>query len=185
MVARLTAKQKKFVNEYLIDLNGTQAAIRAGYSKKTADRIASENLRKLEVQNYLQKRQSDLQKRVAVTPESVINELAAIGFADIADYVSVEEEIDQTSGIAYRYVDIKLTKDIPRNKRAAIAGIKQGAKGIEIKLYNKVDALVDLGNHLGLFNPNKDKDSDGEGNTGVVILPKVSEPEDKGGGEDG
>lgn len=57
-IANLTDKQKRFCEEYLIDLNATQAAVRAGYSAKTANRIGTENLSKLDIQNYL----SELQK---------------------------------------------------------------------------------------------------------------------------
>ena len=53
---KLTSKQQRFCDEYLVDLNATQAAIRAGYSKKTAKQIAQQNLTKLDIQEYIKKR---------------------------------------------------------------------------------------------------------------------------------
>lgn len=149
---KLTDKQKRFVDEYLIDLNGAQAAIRAGYSPKSVDKNAYKILQRPHVQEYLRLRQEELRKKIQVTAESIVAELAKIGFADISDFISIEEEVNPETGVSFRYVAIKQTKDMLPEKRAAIAGIKQGAKGIEIKLYNKVEALELLGKHLGLFN---------------------------------
>ena len=82
----LTEKQKQFVAEYLIDLNATQAAIRAGYSKKTADRIGPELLGKTCVSNALKVAMDERARRVEVTQDMVAEELRKIGFADAADY---------------------------------------------------------------------------------------------------
>ncbi len=76
---KLTAKQKKFCDEYLIDLNATQAAIRAGYSESTAKVIASQNLTKLNVQEYIAAKQSDASARNNITVDFVLN-----GIKDIA-----------------------------------------------------------------------------------------------------
>ena len=67
----MTPKQEKFWAEYLIDLNGTQAAIRAGYSPKTADRIANQNLRKLEIKNRIQELRAKEFKKTIATAEEV------------------------------------------------------------------------------------------------------------------
>lgn len=67
----MTPKQEKFCAEYLIDLNGTQAAIRAGYSPKTADRIANQNLRKLEIKNRIQELRAKEFKKTIATAEEV------------------------------------------------------------------------------------------------------------------
>ena len=74
-----------------------------------------------------------------------MRELAAIAFADIADYVQVKDY----GGLSM--VEITPTSDIPIDKRAAIASIKQGNNGIEVKLHNKLDALDKLGRHFGMF----------------------------------
>lgn len=79
----MTDKQKKFCDEYLIDLNATQAAIRAGYSKKTANRIASENLSKLDIQEYISAKKKDIQQQTNIKLDDIIEALKTIGFADI------------------------------------------------------------------------------------------------------
>lgn len=71
-MSKLTEKQKKFVDEYLIDLNATQAAIRAGYSKKTARSIGQRLLTKVDIQKYMQKEQKELQERTSIRQEDVL-----------------------------------------------------------------------------------------------------------------
>ena len=78
-MSKLTEKQKKFVDEYLIDLNATQAAIRAGYSKKTARSIGQRLLTKVDIQKYMQKEQKELQERTSIRQEDVLRELSTIG----------------------------------------------------------------------------------------------------------
>lgn len=131
---KLTPKQIRFVDEYLVDFNATQAAIRAGYSKKNAYQIGSENLRKPQIQSEIARRQKDLQKRTEVTQEQVVKELARLAFAD-ASVVCVTD-FDN------------LTED----QRAAIQGIKPTNFGWEIKLCDKLKALELLGRHIGMFN---------------------------------
>ena len=86
----LTAKQQRFVEEYLIDLNATQAAIRAGYSEKTAYSIGEENLRKPEISFEIQKAMDRRSKRTEITADRVLQEYAKIGFSNITDYLKVE-----------------------------------------------------------------------------------------------
>lgn len=71
----LTDKQKRFADEYLIDLNATQAAIRAGYSEKTARSIAQENLTKPDIQAYLAEKQKKLEEENSISVSWVLNEL--------------------------------------------------------------------------------------------------------------
>ena len=79
---KLTDKQKRFCEEYLIDLNATQAAVRAGYSPKTASRIAIELLNKTHVSEYLKGLMKERSEAVGVTSEQVVKELEKIAFAD-------------------------------------------------------------------------------------------------------
>ena len=79
----LTPKQAKFCIEYLIDLNGTQAAIRAGYSENTARQIATENLAKPDIVEELNRLRVKAAKKTGITPERVLEEYARIGFHDI------------------------------------------------------------------------------------------------------
>lgn len=141
---KLTEKQKAFVNEYLIDLNATQAAIRAGYSKKNADKIASQLLGKTRVSEEIKKVMAKREKRTEITQDRVLKELAIIGFAKVTDYVSVQNGT----------VIIKNTADIDEEKLSAIAGIKENQFGIEVKIHDKVKSLELIGEHLGMWNGN-------------------------------
>jgi phage terminase, small subunit len=150
---KLTPKQMRFVDEWLIDFNGKQAAIRAGYSAKTAEATAARLLRNVKVQAEISRRQKDLQRRTEVTQERVVMELARVAFADATDYVQVETRIINKGDIE---VPIELavhkeTAELSADQRAAIAGIKQGANGIEVKLHDKIKALELLGRHIGMF----------------------------------
>ena len=79
---KLTEKQKRFCEEYLIDLNATQAAVRAGYSPKTASRIAVELLNKTHVSQYLSKLMQERSESTKITSEQVVKELEKIAFSD-------------------------------------------------------------------------------------------------------
>lgn len=140
----LTDKQKAFVNEYLIDLNSTQAAIRAGYSKKNADKIGSQLLGKTRVSEEIRKAMAKREKRTEITQDRVLKELAIIGFAKVTDYVSVQNGS----------VLIRNTDDIDEEKLSAIAGIKKNQFGIEVKFHDKVKSLELIGEHLGMWNGN-------------------------------
>ena len=74
----LNDRQKQFCNEYLISLNATQAAIRAGYSEKTAYSIGNENLRKPEIQEYLQGLMEGIRKRNRITQDEIIQDLIEV-----------------------------------------------------------------------------------------------------------
>lgn len=90
MSKELTAKQQAFVDEYLLDLNATQAAIRAGYSVKTAEKIGSENLKKPEIQGELDRRKSARSERTQINADWVLTRLAAEAEADIADLYEID-----------------------------------------------------------------------------------------------
>ena len=145
MANKLTPKQRRFIDEYLIDLNATQAAIRAGYSEKTAYSIGLQTLKKLEIQAEIQKRRNRLQSKLEITQERVLQELAAIAFANGADYAKVVN-----SGLLPT-VEMIPTEELPPEKLPAIAGIKANQYGVEVKLHDKVKALELLGKYLGTF----------------------------------
>ena len=141
MSKELTDKQQKFIDEYLIDLNATQAAIRAGYSEKTANRIATENLSKPVIQKAIEKAMEDRKKRTEVTQDMVINELKAIAFSNATSFVNIKNGV----------VLIDDTMNLDENIKKTIVGIKEGKNGIEIKMADKMQALEMLGRHLGMF----------------------------------
>lgn len=164
-MAKLTAKQQRFCDEYLIDLNATQAAIRAGYSEKRASEQAYQLLQKTTVQNHIAELQKEREKRTEITQDSVLHELALIAFAKASDYARVVEkdamvEVDGNmvpildedgNQVKYRTVEPILTDELTEDQKKAIAVIKKGRDGFEIKPYSKIQALELLGKHLGMF----------------------------------
>lgn len=88
-MANMTAKQKRFCDEYLIDLNATQAAIRAGYSKKTAKQIGQENLTKPDIQEYIQKRMDEKESALIATQDEVLQYLTSVMRREMTENVVV------------------------------------------------------------------------------------------------
>lgn len=112
-------------------------------------------MKKLEIQTEISRRQKDLQKRTEVTQDRVVRELARVAFADAASHVRVRlREVPCPDGTRARVpvVEVKPTAELTDEERAAISQIKQGANGIEVKMYDKLRALELLGRHIGMFN---------------------------------
>ncbi len=92
-MANLTPKQQRFVEEYLIDLNATQAAIRAGYSEKTAYSVGHENLKKPEIQNAIQEAQAKRQEQTQIDAAYVLKRLVEIDQMDVLDIMDDQMKI--------------------------------------------------------------------------------------------
>ena len=152
----LRGKQQRFVDEYLVDRNATQAAIRAGYSAKTATVIGAENLTKPNIQEAIKLGEAEIAERTKITQDMVIKELAKIGFSNMLDYITITNGGDPVTDFS------ALTRD----QAAAISEITveeytegrgddaRNVKRTKFKLSDKRSALVDMGRHLGMF---KDK----------------------------
>ncbi|MFD1407534.1 terminase small subunit [Kroppenstedtia eburnea] len=102
-MAKLTSKQQRFVEEYLVDLNATQAAIRAGYSQRNAGKIGHELLGKEKIAEAIDRAKAERSERTEVSQDMVVKQLAKIAFADIKDVVSwggkeIEVETDKLTG---------------------------------------------------------------------------------------
>lgn len=141
----MTKKQKRFIEEYLMDLNATQAAIRAGYSPDTAKAIGCENLTKPDIRAHIDRAMAERSKRTGVNADRVVQELAKIAF------VNATEVIDPKTAT--------VREDALPEDTAAIQSVKVktfGEDGLEreIKMADKLKALEMLGRHLGMF---KDK----------------------------
>ena len=145
----MTEKQKIFADEYLIDLNATRA-YRVAYPSvkkdETAASAAARMLRNVKVAKYITERMEERQRRTEITQDMVLQELAAIAFARVTDYVSV------MGGMA----QVKDTDQLSDSQIAAIAGIKETQNGIEVKLGSKEKTLALLGRHLGMWNDKLD-----------------------------
>lgn len=154
---KLTPKQQAFVNEYLVDHNATAAAIRAGYSERTANREGSRLLSKVDIQEALQIAQQQQQQRTQITADRVVRECASLGLSDIGDILDF-------TGTEPR---LRPACEIPESARRAISSVKvrrfvEGAVGtngpytrtvevVEFKLWDKLSALDKLGKYLGVL----------------------------------
>jgi phage terminase small subunit len=151
----MTTKQKRFCEEYLIDLNATQAAIRAGYSPKSAHSIATENLQKPAVRAHIDQALAEQSRRTGVTADRVVRELARVAFANSQDVIDFDSAT--------------IKPDATRDDTAAISSVKvktipmPDGDGVEreIKMADKLKALELLGRRLGLFTDNVNVSGEG------------------------
>lgn len=139
--ASLTIKEARFVEQYLVDLNGTQAIIRAGYGvrRDTANRVAYQNLRRPRVAKAIS---MALAERSGVTVARVIDEYAKIGFSRITDYVSFGPD-----GVVLKDSAALLAEG---HDLAAISEVSQTKDGTKLKVHDKPAALAALAKLLGM-----------------------------------
>jgi len=142
---KLTPKQKGFCQQYLLDLNATQAAIRAGYSKRRAKEIGYQLLHKTTLQAHLKKLMDKRAGRTEVTQDKVIMELAKIAFSDISKFVEFGPD----------KLKIKALAKLEKEDKACVSEVsktdtKEGSN-LKFKLHNKIQALELLGRHIGAF----------------------------------
>lgn len=162
-MAKLTAKQQMFCDEYLIDLNATQAAIRAGYSPNTATEQGSRLLTNVNIRAYVDKAMAERSKRTGINQDRVLIELAKLGFVNASDVINM----DRATVLA----------NASRDDTAAIQSVKVKTMSTdtgdmverEIKLYDKTKSLELIGKHLGMF---KDK-LELEGAVSVQIIDDI------------
>lgn len=172
-MAKLSEKQGQFVREYLIDLNATQAAIRAGYSKKTARSQGQRLLTNVDIAEAIAEAQQERAERTEITADRVLEELGKIGFANMQDYIRVTPDGDA-------YIDLsKLT----REQAAALSEVTvedftegrgddaRDVRRVKVKLIDKRAALVDIGKHLGMFIERKEVTGKDGGPIEVAEVP--------------
>ena len=167
----MTPKQERFVAEYLIDLNATAAARRAGYSEKTAGAIGAENLAKPQILAALNKAKNAVAVRANVTVDEIVGELRNIAMADIRKAIQWGETVmvpcapdvaeaflrgagaDDDEGTpipvkAHTPLALIPSDQIDAATAAAISEIRMTPSGLAFKMHNKVDALAKLLAHL-------------------------------------
>lgn len=146
----LTPKQKMFIDEYLVDLNATQAAIRAGYSPKTAKDIACENLAKPNIKSEIDKRMAERSRRVGMNADRILHELGKLAFVKIEDVVDFETGSIKPTATSDDLAAIQSIK------------IKPGEYGVEkeVKFYDKKSTLELLGKHIGMWTDKLDVDAE-------------------------
>lgn len=141
----LTAKQKRFCDEYLIDLNATQAAIRAGYSERTAYRTGADNLRKHQVQKYIHGRMAEKEKQLIADQDEVLRYLTQVLRGEsVSEEIVVEGTGDGRSKA--RSVETRpATRD--RIKAAELLGKRYGlyTDRIDVDMDTDVKITIDYG----------------------------------------
>ena len=139
----LTAKQKRFIDEYLIDLNATAAAQRAGY--KNPNKIGTRLVGKSSISEEISKRMADRSKRTEITQDRVLRELAAIAFQNSKNLFEWD-----SSGVR-----LKASKDLTDDEAAAVSDVSEirSKEGITVKVrvFDKMRALELLAKHLGML----------------------------------
>jgi len=156
-MAKLSDKQELFCLEYLKDLNATQAAIRAGYSKNTANRIGSDNLSKVDVAEKIQILNSKRFNAAELQGLQVIQELALVAFSDIKNHIEIADGGEIT---AKTFTDMKSNSRAIKSvkEKRVIREARDGSEDqiidstFEFQLWDKNKALDGLARHHSLFN---------------------------------
>ena len=162
----MTEAQKRFCDEYLIDLNATRA-YKTAYpnvkKEETLNAAASRLLRNVKVKAYITEKMQDREKRTEIKQDNVLQELANIAFSNGTEFAQIvtkerEESILDKEGneigtrkYKYKCLELTPTNELTDAQKSAIASIKETRSGIEIKTADKVKALELLGKHLGMF----------------------------------
>ena len=153
----LTARQERFVQEYLIDLNAKQAAIRTGCRTRTAEPIASRWLRNVEVAAAVKQAQDERAERTRVAADMVVEELAKHAFGTMQDFFDPDDghllDVHEMSLAAQSRL---AALDVVRERTRTSDGetVTTVEQTIKLKLWDKIHALELLGRHLGMFKDN-------------------------------
>lgn len=149
----LTPKQYRFCQEYLIDLNATQAAIRAGYSSDSAYSIGSENLTKPEIQSRVQKLIQERNKATSISAERVVHEISKVAFASIGSFIKVTDDgMPYVDMAGMTLEELQAVADVQVDAYSDNStGEAREVRKVKIKLHDKLRALDMLAKHTGLY----------------------------------
>jgi phage terminase small subunit len=146
----LTEQQKKFCREYMKDFNGTQAAVRAGYSKKSAGEQATRLLGNVNAQKFIKSLQEKNANKHEGLADEIVAELKKIGFSDIKKFLDADNTVKDIS-------------ELPSELTTLVESIKKvetefgdedhggTKKSVQFKLHSKLDALEKLAKYVGLY----------------------------------
>lgn len=150
---RMTDKQAKFCEEYILDFNGQAAAERAGYAKSSARAAASRMLTKDNIQARIKELTEKATEANEIKLASILQELKCIAFSDIRNYAEIERRPIIVNGKKVEVPKLKISnpKDLPAEYTAAIQQITDGKHGLSIKLYDKLDAIEKLMRYVGAY----------------------------------
>ena len=150
---KLSAKRQRFVDEYCIDFNGTQAAIRAGYSANSANIQAARLLTNDNIKKALDEKRLEIAEESKLKVSDVIDELRKIAFSDITQVVS----------FSAAKAKVKSSRKLSEDAKKTIASVSQTQNGLTVKLHDKVKALELLGRYLNIFTDRVEVDGCGLG----------------------
>jgi len=158
----LTPKQARFVEEYLVDLNATQAAIRAGYSENTARQIGQENLTKPDIQSAIQSATRNRSERIKIDQDWVLKRVALLADAKITDLMSWDDggiyfknSKELTPEQAYLVGEVGLDETIKEDGGGEELILKRKKMLKAVSPSTKLDALELLAKHLGMLKDGK------------------------------
>ncbi len=151
----LTPKQQRFVEEYLVDLNATQAAIRAGYSEKTAKDMGCQNLAKPNIAMAIQAGMDKRSKRTEITQDFVLESLAKLAGVNLDDITRINDDgIPEFDFSAVTKEQMYCLSEIVTDRVVRGTGENKESEAvhkIRVKTVDKLKALEMLGRHFGLF----------------------------------
>ena len=163
MHPKMTARQARFVQEYLLDLNAKQAAIRAGYSPRSAETNGNRMLRNAQVSAAVRAAKAERERRTSITADRVLRELAKVAFFDPRRLFGADgqplpvAELDDDVAAVVAGLEVSVTN----NDDGSVTRVAK------IKLADKLAALEKLGRHLGLFEP---KNAPGSAENPIAVL---------------
>ena len=163
---KLSPKQARFVEDYLLDLNASAAARRAGYSERTAGQTGFELLKKPEIQAAIQEAQQQRSERTEITADKVLREYGRLAFSDLRKVLRWNA----------RRVELMDSETLDPDAAAAISEVAVTKDGtIRVKMHSKTAALEALSRHLGLFDPQADVDPEEQARAIQAALREIEE----------
>ena len=169
----ITDKQQRFVQEYLIDLNATKAAVRAGYSPRTANEQGARLLAKVSIRSAVEKAMKDRETRTHITQDRVLQELARLAFSDIRKAfnddgtLKLPQELDADTAAALAGIDTTTTKVGGGEEDSPVSITTK-----KVKIFDKGAALTLAMRHLGMFNDKVEL----SGNVQAQVLYRANMP---------
>lgn len=137
----LSPQQELFVRQYVLDLNATKAALRAGYNRKNARQHGSYLLSKSDIQAAIKARLERRYEKVDIKTDEVLAQIRRLAFASLEGFIEIR------NGKTYIADTAHLTED----QMACISEIKQTPDGVQVKLINREKMIELLGRHMGMF----------------------------------
>jgi len=183
-------QHERFCQEYLFDLNGTKAAIRAKFSKKTARSKASQLLTKVNIQKRIVELKAEREERTHVTQDRVVRELAIIGFSDLKNYISIDENTGAIIAKGFDAMPPEESRALQSIKEDRV--IKEDADGrkttvydkVSFRMHDKIRALEILARHLGMLIERHEVTGEDGGPVKIeYVLIKIKERKSDGDGK--